>query len=294
MKILKSKICFLILLFIAVSCDNSDSILDDQFNSEIVLDKPDCLIDNNNLFLKIGILKGNGGYKIKSSDYTVATTSIADDNRNYFYIIGRKKGEATVTVTDKNGNESIVNVLVNEDIEDPFPLSETVYLKKGTSKIIKYSPDFVINLISSRYGYIVNANNPSNVNNAVSLYGEKIGKSQVSLHEFYWTRLIYDVNVVEKYDIILSRDDIFLDVYNKDYFFHILHGNGNYLVTTNETLAQCSIIPYKGGDLSGALSSPVTIKVSSMKAGATIPIKITDGEGQVKEITIETGFFMSN
>lgn len=286
---MKRILLFLLISVFLTACNNDDTLL------EIEVSQTKCILDNTNRYIELDITNVSGEYTLNTSNNNIVKLIKSESNNNQFYIIALNPGNTTVTITDKNNRSASIDVTVSDELSELIATNETVFIKVGEKKELYYPKNIILNLISTRHSTIVSSEIGDEANKKINIKGLKIGETQVSILDIIGVRHVFDVKVVDTYDIILNREDAFLDYYNKDYYFHILCGNGEYEVTSSdETQGKCEVIEYTGDKTLGILSNPASIKVKEMEGGANFDIRIKDKEGKTKTINISTGFLIQH
>jgi hypothetical protein len=94
--------------------------------------------------ITIGILSGNGGYKVESNDEDVATVVLNPEGK--IVITGLDVGFATVTVTDADGEEATLEVTVCEGELEFEDISARIWKVGETSdvQIVSGNPEYTI------------------------------------------------------------------------------------------------------------------------------------------------------
>lgn len=269
-----------------IACENNDDV------PGVQLSLSECYLNQDNQYAKIDILNSFGKYELETTNKGIADVSWSDYHDNRFYVIAKKEGSTTIKISDEQGRVTTLNVVVSGDIHQPIPISETIFVKKDDTRILKTPQGFDLGRTSVYNGDIIKYSVDFK-EKTIYVKAMQLGISQISVSDMLWTRYIFDVTVVDSYDILLNRGDTNLDIYNVDYYFHILCGNGNYTVTSSDnSQGKCELVEYTGDKTLNVLSNPATVRVFDMQAGATFNVTITDGEGKSKTITINTSFFM--
>ena len=275
------KSCFLffvLLLFIACGDKENDDLQVD--NANLLLSHENCTLTNDSPYVIVDIKKGAGGYIVSSSDELVARAYI-EDNKLYICAIG--DGNATITVKDMDNNIATVKVDIYEIMLTPTPLSEIVFVKKGTTRELNYP------VTQKVYDYIVSEDGDISTatikENKIYISGNNIGETDIYLAEMIWIRHVFAVRVVDVYDLIINGKEIFMQVGAKDKGFNIVCGNGDYEITsTDDSVVSYEVIPYVR-DLNGVTINPVTILVNGLKTG-TAQLTVTDKEGKTDIVDV--------
>ncbi|GEM_PF-4813267 len=284
---------FFILVIISffIACGNDD----DTYVPELKLSMNECVLNNENQYALVQVLDGGDEqYKIRMSEEgVVKVTRLWGSSK--FYIIALKKGNVDVTITNENNVSSYVRVSVSDEIKNIEVTSDIVYIKLNDEKEIHYPQYINTGMVSLSNSYILRYD-PIYEKKKVWIKGIALGKAQLSIYNAISSlNHIFDIHVVEAYDLILSRGDTNLDVYNRDYYFHIYSGNGGYKVESSDAgIGSCELLEYNGEKTLAILSNPATIKVTPHKAGAEFVIKVKDSEGKESSVNISTGFFVAN
>jgi len=277
---MKKLLPVLIMCLLFISCGNDDN----DSSTGIKLSITKCTLDNNNPSAVVDVKKGAGGYIVKSSDEKVAY-AIFDSPDNKIYIEAIGQGSATVTVTDKNNNTATIDVLVKSAISQPVPVSEVVFLVTGAIKILDYPADINVSAVVTDKPDIASADFFAARENQISILGMKVGEAKVALAENSRLRHIYDVRVMDAYDILIDGDNQPVKA-GEECYFNILCGNGNYMIeSSDESLATYELLPYSGDIIQGIMAHPATIKVKTFKPGI-VEFTIIDSGAKSKAVKV--------
>jgi len=262
--------------FLLSAC--SDNKEEGGLENNMKLSADACNLDNDKPYGIIDIIEGAGGYKVNTSDEKVAVPYIEEE---ILYVMGFGMGTATIEITDQNNNSAKVEVIINTEITRPLPLKETVYVKIGNTKKLDAPYDFnhPVAFFGEEYASVFSESS------FVHIEGKKVGNVPLYVIKDIWPIHVFDVKVVEMYDLIVESKELSVFI-GQDVRHLIIVGNGGYTVGSSDPLiAEAKIMPYEG-KTTNSMSNPAIININSLQEGNAI-ISLKDAEGKEEEIKLE-------
>jgi len=182
------------------------------------------------------IVEGNGGYKVNSSDATVATAVISG---NEVIVTGLEYGTATLTVTDWTKKSANVKIIVDQEQELVIKTSSTTMFF-GESKTLE--------VYTGNGGYSITSSDESVATAKISEDGKiditsiAPGTTTLSVKDKHNKTADISVKVIRKLVVDNSADITYL-VIDEPVTIKILDGNGEYTCKGNgsATYLKCSM-----------------------------------------------------
>lgn len=219
------------------------------------------------------IVEGNGGYKVNSSDATVATAVISG---NEVIVTGLEYGTATLTVTDWTKKSANVKIIVDQEQELVIKTSSTTMFF-GESKTLE--------VYTGNGGYSITSSDESVATAKISEDGKiditsiAPGTATLTVKDKHNQTADISVKVIRKLVVDNSADITYL-VIDEPVTIKILDGNGEYTCKGNgsATYLKCSM----------AENGTEVIVEGLKRYRYNKTITISDKEGQSIDIYVNT------
>lgn len=271
---MKKSLIFLLICTLFAACGDSDE-------ESLTLSETSCILDNENSYAIIDIINGNGDYRIMFEDPNIVQCKIEN---NKIYLFGINEGTNTIIIVEQEGRkQGEIKVTVSESISRPTSITEKIYIKKGDTKEIKTPTIYEFDSYGvDDDGGMVSV---SETNTGIRIKGEKIGKASVYLIKNMWPVHMYDIDVLEKYQLTINTRNFTISQ-GMTFGVYIIMGNGNYRAESsdNSVAVSTSISEYTG-EYSNILSNPATVWIETLSTGIAT-ITITDEEGETEDIIL--------
>ncbi|MTK53763.1 MAG: hypothetical protein F8N35_09915 [Paludibacter sp.] len=271
------KFLFLLLALVAiVSCSKNE----EEQIGPLQVDKSSVVLSTDNPYAAIQIIKGSGNYSVSSSNESVAVYLLLE---NTLYISGNAMGNATVTLSDGEGNSVKIKIEVKNYIPRIVPLSTVIFLKKGDTKSIEVTKANAVFAIESGSNSI----QVKESGNKVMISGLSLGTATLYYFEDFWPAQIYNVQIIEHYPFSISPGSSNISVNNgKDGELYIISGSGSYSLSTSTSgVISTELRPYP---IAATLSqnNPAVVYYKAMASGVSV-LTVTDNEtGESKSFSL--------
>ncbi len=287
------KILFLFAVTITLfACEKDDDRLNLQLNLE------SCVLDNEHSYAEVKKLSGAGSLSVTSSDPGIAEIRFDDVDKNVFYIIGHRQGNATITVVDADDNTTgadfavkTIDVNVRESISYGEYSSQEVFMKKGEFRIFKLP--FTFDATDSLVGvndYIVSARASVALGNQFKVEALSNGKTKFQVFKGRIEIFSVYINVVNEYDLLIQERDSQL-TFDLPFIagingISIWRGSGHYTARiVDETVAVVeSITP--DDDYFNQENNSAVVRVTPLKSGTTKLIVTDTVTGQTASVDV--------
>lgn len=220
---------------------------------------------------RFNIVEGNGGYKVTSSNTTVATATVSG---NEVIVTGLEYGTATLTLTDWARKSASVKVVVDQEQDLVIKTSSTTMFF-GELKTLE--------IYTGNGGYSITSSDESVATAKISEDGKieitsiKPGTTTLTVTDRRNKTAEVSVKVIRQL-VVDCPDPINYMIVGEPITIKVLDGNGGYTCTTNGSKTYISCTMPVGG-------TEITIKgLKRTRLNKTVTIK--DNEGQTIEIPV--------
>lgn len=220
---------------------------------------------------RFNIVEGNGGYKVTSSNTTVATATVSG---NEVIVTGLEYGTATLTLTDWARKSASVKVVVDQEQDLVIKTSSTTMFF-GELKTLE--------IYTGNGGYSITSSDESVATAKISEDGKieitsiKPGTTTLTVTDRRNKTAEVSVKVIRQL-VVDCPDPINYMIVGEPITIKVLDGNGGYTCTTNGSKTYISCTMPVGG-------TEITIKgLKRTRLNKTVTIK--DNEGQTIKIPV--------
>lgn len=175
---------------------------------------------------QIGIISGNGGYKVESSDETIATATLTDDEKVEITVISN--GYVDVTVTDMDGNKEVIKVTAAEHLFEIGDLPTETWEPSEVKEILIKSGNGDYEAIE---GFDTEIASVEIVDNSIKITGNnKAGETTITIKD----KMGFTIEIPVKVEYKIQVDKLILDwiVVGEEAEVNILVGSGDYEITS--------------------------------------------------------------
>ena len=241
---------------------------------ELTLDKTDLVMTKTtNPTELVGIITGNGGYQIESSNSEVATAELTSEGK--VQVTAVSNGSATITVTDADHLKASVKVtvcdqLTLEKVADTMAidgiLNIAITAGSGEYTVVSDHMEIATAVVSE-------------AGNAISITGVSKGEANITVTDKMGLTAAIAIKVVDDFKLEKMTFDI-LEI-GTPQTITILEGSGDYTCTPSESL-ECVIsddkntLTISGIEEKRALAQKVTVKDNKLNKSLDITIAMVD------------------
>lgn len=224
----------------------------------------------------IGILAGNGGYKVTSSDETVATARLNEEGK--IEITGLNVGFSTITVTDADGKQATLEITVCEG---------DLKIEDITGKIWKIGETSDVRILSGNPEYTIKSNDNTDVATAtiagdiISITGVSAGTAVLTISDKMGLEKSLAIQVTAGLQLGTTEIETFI-IDNAPTEITI-DGSGDYEITNNCLAISCTVSTDKTKlilsgvmDQNVAMNQTITVVDNVFGGSATITIKMVN------------------
>lgn len=237
---------------------------------ELALDKNELtLIKDLKATEQISITSGNGGYKVESSDETIATAILTENNKVEISVISN--GFVDVTVTDMDGNKEVIKVTAAEHLFEIGDLPTETWYPSEVKEILIKSGNGDYEAVE---GFDTEIASVEIVDNSIKITGnDKAGETTITIKD----KMGFTVEIPVKVEYKLQIDKLVLDwlVAGEEAEVNILLGSGDYEITPSSNSIEATL----SDD-----NTKIIVKGVSQKSLQTITVK---DKGWNQEVTIK-------
>lgn len=246
---------------------------------ELALDKNELtLIKDVKATEKVSIISGNGEYKVESSDETIATATLTENNK--IEITAISNGLADITVTDADGKKVVLKVTA---AEHEFKIGD---IPEGTWGMREAKN---IAILSGNGEYTTASDNEEIAtaeiidNNTIKVTGHKEGEATIIITDKMGFTQSFTINVEFKLISVTNIDVLEID---ETVVLDILSGGSNYTFSITDGASGFSSNPKIECIIS---DDNKKLSIKGLSRGWNQVIKLTDNEvEQSVDITIQT------
>lgn len=223
---------------------------------------------------QIGIISGNGGYKVESSDETVATATLTEDEKVEITVIGN--GYVDVTVTDMDGNKEVIKVTAAEHLFEIGDLPTETWEPSEVKEILIKSGNGDYEAVE---GFDTEIASVEIVDNSIKITGnDKAGETTITIKD----KMGFTVEIPVKVEYKIQVDKLILDwiVVGEEAEVNILVGSGDYEIISSSNSIEATLsddnkkIIVKG--VSQKSLQTITVKDKEWNQEVTIKVLIID------------------
>lgn len=275
---MKKALLLLVVLLALFSCEKNE----DGLKNKLQLSTKSCILDNEHSYAEIKKLKGLGALNVTSSDPDIAEIRYDEQNKDVFYIIGHRQGNATITVVDADDNKTgddfdikTIDVDVRESINYNDYSHQDVLMKKGEFRIFELPFSFDKN--DSLVGvndYIASVSANAEIGNKFKVQAKSNGITEFQIYKGKIKIFSVRISVINEYDLFIPESENSQLTFDLPFTvgvngISVWRGSGKYTAkVVDETIAVVeSITP--GKDWVNQMNNHAVVRVKPLKSGTT-------------------------
>lgn len=278
----KTSLLIVCLIFLW-TCSNDSN----EYSKVFKLSQTQVSIENTEPII-IDMIDASGNYVVTSNDIDIAEVKFFAD-KNQIYIWGKSAGKTKVVVEHLESKlQRTIDVELENDILRNQSSTKIIRIKTDKSIIVqpKYMEHDILFIENSMPDIIVTTILDRK---KAKLQGLQAGKSTITLVEFDLTKHIYEIEVLDKFEIRVLNNSNLLALVGDGYREYVIDGNGEYDFTIkNESLLIAYIRPFtemENAQYSQTAPYGAVLCLKGLKRGYTT-LTITDSEKLTKEFNL--------